>query len=448
MNKKFKVILFAVIALITVLLVTSCGDDSPYALFDETGYQVSVKYDANGGFFTAGTSVIVDTYGLNSLPTKDGEKIAKLVTPDDEVRGAGNSFIPSKNGYTFVGWYATRNEIEGADGKTAYTYGDRWDFENDRLHLDPNGEYTAETPVLTLYAAWIPEFRFEFYSIDDPTVLLDDCKVSPNASIDMPAWDKSKGSIKMYEFPKIDGRTFEAVYTDPEGTNKLTGNKIQHSGVLNYENASATDTVMKLYIETIEGEWQHIFNATQLKNISLDGNYIIENDIDLEGKTRNWASYLVSGKFTGKLIGKTQENGEQVKIKNVSFYQATGAAIYTTGMFGQIGDGAVIENIAFENATMTIDTGAPLRSDVSFGLLAGTIAEGATLKNVSVSGNINIDSACRFQGGYSIGLVCGSGSAQGIDYSGITCTPVGDKADSLVITVVDDKVTLDLTAIQ
>ena len=117
-------------------------------------------------------------------------------------------------------------------------------------------------------------------------------------------------------------------------------------------------------------------------------------------------------------------------------------------MFGQIGDGAVIENIAFENATMTIDTGAPLRSDVSFGLLAGTIAEGATLKNVSVSGNINVDSACRFQGGYSIGFGCGAGSAQGIDYSGITCTPVGDKADSLVITVVDDKVSLDLTAIQ
>ena len=329
MNKKFKVILFAVIALITVLLVTSCGDDSPYALFDETGYQVSVKYDANGGFFTAGTSVIVDTYGLNSLPTKDGMKVAKLVTPDDSIRGAGNSFIPSKNGYTFVGWYATRNEVDGADGNTTYTYGDMWDFEKDRLQLDPNGEYTAEEPVLTLYAAWIPEFKFEFYSIDDPTVLLDDCKVSPFASIDMPSWDKNKGTIKMYEFPKIDGRTFEAVYTDPEGTNKLTGDKIQHAGVLNYENATATDSVMKLYIETIEGEWQHIFNATQLKNISLSGNYIIDNDIDLEGKTRNWASYLVSGKFTGKLIGKTQENGEQVKIKNVTFYQATGAP--TTG---------------------------------------------------------------------------------------------------------------------
>lgn len=448
MNKKFKVILFAVIALITVLLVTSCGDDSPYALFDETGYQVSVKYDANGGFFTAGTSVIVDTYGLNSLPTKNGVKIAKLVTPDDDIRGAGNSFIPSKNGYTFVGWYATRNEVEGADGKTAYTYGDMWDFDKDRLELDPNGEYTAEEPVLTLYAAWIPEFKFEFYSIDDPTVLLDDCKVSPFASIDMPAWDKSKGTIKMYEFPKIDGRTFEAVYTDPQGTNKLTGDKIQHAGVLNYENATATDSVMKLYIETIEGEWQHIFNANQLKGISLSGNYIIENDIDLEGKTRNWASYLVSGKFTGKLIGKTQENGEQVKIKNAAFYQATGTAVYTTGLFGQIGEGAVIENIDFENVSMFIDTGAPLRSDVSFGLLAGTISESAVIEGVSLSGSISIDSACKFQGGYSIGLVCGSGTTHGIDYSGVTCIPTGTNAEQLIITVVEDKVTVELSAIQ
>ena len=66
MNKKLRVILLAVIALITVLLVTSC-DGSPYADYDKAGYEVSVKYDANGGTFTAGTSVIVDTYSLNSL---------------------------------------------------------------------------------------------------------------------------------------------------------------------------------------------------------------------------------------------------------------------------------------------------------------------------------------------------------------------------------------------
>lgn len=431
MNKKIRVILLAAIALITVLLVTSC-DGSPYGSYDNSGYNVSVKYDANGGTFTAGTSVIVDTYSLQNLPIKDGKRIAKLMTPDDEGRGSGNSFIPSRTGYTFVGWYAECNRVEHENGETTFEYSKMWNFEKDRLELDPEKEYSAKEPTLTLYAAWIPEFKFEFYSIDDPNTLLKEYKVAPYTKINMPAWDKksSKGAIKMYQFPEIDGKTFEAVYADPQGTVKLTGDTILHSGTLNYENATAENPVMKLYIEAIDGEWYHIFSANQLKNISLSGNYVIENDIDLENVTRNWASFLVYGKFTGKLIGKQQENGEAVKLKNISFYQATiGADKYATGLFGQLTSSAVIENIAFENVTMNMDTGAPLRKDVSFGLLAGTVDSGATLNNVSITGTIKVSSKCVFSpdtdsyrtdAGYSIGLICGIGATNEIDYSGIS----------------------------
>lgn len=448
MNKKLRVILLAIIALITVLLVTSCGDDSAYALYDEEGYQVSVKYDANGGTFTVGTSVIVDTYGLNSLPTKDGQKIAKLITPDDEIRGKGNIFVPSKNGYTFVGWYASRTEIAGDNGNPEYTYSDMWDFENDRLMLDPNKEYSASEPVLTLYAAWIPEFKFEFYSIDDPTELLDEYDVAPFTEINMPAWDKGNGKIKMYNFPKIDNRTFEAVYTDPEGKNQLTGEKIKHAGSVNYETATAENPVMKLYIETIEGEWEHIFTVKQLKDISPDGNYVIENDLDLEGKIRNWDSKLVSAKFTGKLVGKENENGEPIKIKNIKFNQDSGAAIYSVGLFGHIAEGAVLKNISFENVSMGMNKGAPMRNDVSFGLLSGTISDTATVENVSISGTISVDTGCYFLGDYSIGLVCGSGSAHGIDYSSIQCEATGKNKENLIIEVDDGMVSLDFSKVE
>ena len=448
-NKKLTVILLSLMALVVLFLVTSCDDGSPYGTYDGDGYGVSVKYDANGGTFTVGTSVIVDTYGLENLPLKDGKRVAKLVTPDNEaVRGKGNSFIPSKNGYTFVGWYAQRIENEGADGTTTYTYSDMWDFDKDRLELDPEKEYSAKEPVLTLYAAWIPEFKFQFYSIDNPDVLLGEYEIAPYGEIDLPSWDTRTGKIKMFQFPTIEGRTFEAVYTDANGTNKLNGAKIKHAGTLNYDDATAINPVMKLYIETVEGDWTHIFSASQFGQISLNGNYVIENDLDFKytdllGKEKfySWASYLVSGKFTGKIIGKTGANGEAVKIKNISFDQASGSAVYSVGMFGQIGDEAVIENIAFENVTMTINTGAPLRSDVSFGLLSGTISDGATLNNVSLGGTIKIDSAYSFKGGYSIGLVCGSGNTHGIDYSGITCEKTGD-TDSFEIEVSEDKVTL------
>lgn len=448
MNKRLRVILLAVLAIITVILVTSCGEDSAYALYDEEGYQVSVKYDANGGFFDVGTSVIVDTYGLNSLPTKDGQKVAQLITPDSEIRGSGNRFVASKNGYAFVGWYASRTEISNVDGKAEYTYADMWDFKNDRLVLDPSKEYTASEPVLTLYAAWVPEYSFEFYSIDNPTELLGEYKVAPFTEIDIPKWDDGNGKIKMYKFPKIANRTFEAVYTDSEGNNKLSGDTVKHSGSINYEDASAVNPVMKLYIETIEGEWEHIFTVKQLKDISLDGNYVIENDLDLEDKIRNWGSDLVYEKFTGKLVGKVKENGEPVKITNLKFNQASGAAVYTVGMFGQIADGAVIQNISFENVTMVMETGAPMRNDVSFGLLSGTISDNAVIENVSISGVINIDTACYFSGEYSIGLVCGIGSFHDIDYSNIKCVATGDNKESLVIEIANGMVSLDFSKVE
>lgn len=444
MNKKLKVILFAIIAIVTVLLVTSC-DESPYAGYDKSGYTASVKFDANGGTFTAGTSVIVDTYSLSTLPTVDGQKVAKLIATNDALRGDGNSFVPSKQGYFFAGWYAKRDLNVDENGKVTYSYSDMWDFENDRLTLDPNKEYTSSEPVLTLYAGWVPKFTFQFYSVDNPDVMLKEYDVSPYTEIDIPKWDEksTKGEIKMYQFPTIDGKTFNGVYLDPEMTSPITGNKIKHYGEIDYETATAENTVMKLYIDTIDGIWYHIFNTTQLKNMSLNGNYLIENDIDLEGNTRNWASFLTSGKFTGKIIGKEQENGEAVKLKNITFYQATmGGSTSSTGLFGQIAEGAEIENIAFENVTMEIDSGAPLTSNVSFGLLAGTISNGAALNNVSVSGTVKIAASCSFQGGYSIGLICGTGT-HSIDYSKVTCELTGENTGNVALSIEGDMVELE-----
>ena len=442
-----------VLALITAFLVSSCDDGSPYALYDESGYQISVKYDANGGTFTTGTNVIVDTYGLNSLPLKNGKRVAKLVEPDDlAVRGAGKTFIPSKRGYTFAGWYTKRTEVKNANGTITYSYENKWDFAKDRLYLDPSKEYTAKEPVLTLYAAWTPEFKFEFYSLDNPDVLLGEYEVSAGGEITMPAWNEKNGEIKMYNFPKISGKTFEAVYTDPQGTNKLSGNTIKHIGTLNEVDATAVNPIMKLYIETIDGEWKHIFTAKQLGDIALDGNYVIENDIDFKGvdilgnvKYDSWGSHLISGKFTGKLIGKTKENGEPVKVKNLKFTQLSGADILSIGMFGRIEEGAVIENIAFEDVIMEMDTGAPMRSGVTFGLLAGNIASEATINNVSISGAIKISSECSFKGdNYSIGRVCGAGDAHGIDYSNIVCEAVGNNPERVTINIDGNTVTVDI----
>jgi hypothetical protein len=58
----------------------------------------------------------------------------------------------------------------------------------------------------------------------------------------------------------------------------------------------------------------------------------------------------------------------------------------------------------------------------NYGLLAGTVQEGATLTGVTLTGTIEIGKDCYRPNDYTIGLLCGAGTVSGIDMSGITVT--------------------------
>lgn len=459
MNKKIKAALTLVLVLTAILLITSCSSYSKYDSYDDEGYQVSIRYDANGGTLTDGVSTIVDTYGLEKLPEKDGMKIAQLIAPENTaVRGDVNKFKPRKNGYTCVGWYAERTEAVDEDGNTYYTYSKRWDFEKDRLKLDPSKEYTASEPVMTLYAAWVPNFSFEFYSIDDPeTVLGTVDNVSVGGKIEAPIWDESDDSLYLGDLEDVvvknmSGKTFIAVYTDPEGREKIDGDSIVHQGTINYENATALNPTMKLYIEAWEGEWKHIYKPNKLVDkFNMAGNYVIMNDLDFryydeileEYEYIKWPNTNVNNEFTGKIVGARKANGEAMKISNVIFSQTSNSTKGVIGMFGRIGAGAVLENVYFENACMTIDKGSPLVAKMSFGLLAGSIDDNAVIKDVSISGTIKISSKCKFKQieQITVGLVCGSGNRHGIAYDGVKVEKL-DKVDTFTAEIVGDKIEL------
>lgn len=434
MNKKIKLVLLAVVAIFTAFLVSSCNDSSPYALFDESGYQISVKYDANGGEFADKTTVIIDTYAMDSLPTRNGTKVAKLVAPEDEIRGGkGKTFSPSKNGYQFVGWYTQRKEVKNPQtGEISYEYSGYWDFKNDRLKVDSNkkDEYSSSAPVLTLYAGWVPEFEFEFYNMET-NELIDKCKVKAEGTIDIPQWDDS-GVMNYYYFPQIEGETFDSVYYE-DGT-RVSGDVVKHLGKINLENATAENPVTKIYISTMKGEWRAIKTAKAFASITLTGNYVITEDIDLADQ--RWADLYSKGKFKGQLVGK-KEDGTPVKIKNLSISHSVGAN--SVGLFGSIEAGAVIKNIEFENATLNLNK-QTTTSDIKYGLLAGTISSDAILENVKITGKIALDGS-KLLSRPIIGLVCGAGDRHKIDYSGITCEIVGEGTPRFTIEVNGNDVT-------
>ncbi|MBR4880436.1 MAG: hypothetical protein IKU19_00780, partial [Clostridia bacterium] len=363
-NKTLRAFVFAVIVILACLMISGCADGrTPYEINNSEGYTVSVKYDANGGIFTTNTSVIVD-----SFDPKTATEIA-LLSPDDAARG-NDAFTAINNGHFLAGWYTER--IEEADG--SYSYSGKWDFETDRVEVDASAEYTADEPVMTLYAAWIPMFSIEFYNTDDSS-LNGTYTFDPNtvSEITVPTLNEETGAVDMFQFPERPGFTFEKVYYDENATVAIDSTAILHPGVVDYEKGTATDTTLKLYVEWTEGEWYHIYNVDQfLDNASVKGNYEIHADLDFTDK--NWPTSFMYGKFSGVI------NGNGYTLKNIDLEQ-TNNSKENAGLFGCLTETAQINDVKFENVTFTMKAGTR-KVGSCFGLFAGRILADAKINNV------------------------------------------------------------------
>ena len=441
MKKKIKATLFALTTLAAITFVSGCSsEETPYEINNSENYNVSVKYDANGGNFTTNTSVIVDSYNITDMQKNSaGEAEIALISPDNSSRG-NDAFTAIKNGYFLAGWYATRTETGvDSDGNPVYTYSDKWNFEEDLLKVDASGSYTAEEPVITLYAAWVPVFEIEFYSLDSGDYI-DSITFDPttDSEIKVPVWDEETGAVEMYDFPEKSGYTFDGVYYDAEGTQAVEADVVEHSGELNYETGTADNNVMKLYIKWVEGEWYHIYTAEQfVDNASVEGNYEIYADLDFTDEI--WPSSLMYGNFNGTI------NGNGHVFKNISLEQTNNSKV-NAGLFGNLTENSEIADLIFENVNFTIKSGTRVVG-TSFGLLAGTISGDAKLTGVKVLGStMKIDSGCYFGvDDYSIGLLCGMGNADVVPDAEITCEATGDNPESVSIVVSGNTVTVDIS---
>lgn len=437
MNLKIKAILTAVLLLVPLTFACGCSEvEDPYQINDAENYTLSVKYDANGGTFTTNTFVIVDSYDLSQMKT-DSEGMAQvaLLSPDAEARGK-NAFTAVNNGYFLAGWYAERTQT-GVDssGNPQYTYSGKWDFEKDRLAVDPKKSHSAAEPELTLYAAWIPVFQIEYYALDT-CELLSTVSYNPTVAekIELPQWDQTTGAIKMNDVPKRENYTYNGAYLDEKGKQAVTEEAISHIGTVDYETATAKNATMKLYIDWKEGEWYRIYNADQfLDNASLNGCYDIQADLDFAGKI--WPTVMMYGNFNGTIQG----NGHT--FSKISMEQ-TNNSKQNAGLFGQLSETAKLSDLTFRNVTFTIKSGTRV-AGTSYGLLAGTISDKTAFTNVQIlNSTLQINTGCYFgTDDYTIGLLCGMGSAP-IDFSQISCKAVGDDPGKVIITVSGNAVTV------
>ncbi len=426
-NLRSKILRISALTLVLIAAgcFTACSKwETPYKTLDESGYTVSVRFDANGGSFAGSPEevYVVDVFNVDNMKQDaDGNKVTPLISPDDPVR-EDKAFGISKNGYYFAGWYSSRSLRVDASGNPldeygvptavsgknqGYTYAGRWDFDKDLLKIDPNSvPESSEENVLTLYAAWIPYTVYEIYTPDENGNYTLAETVSA-IELKLPEWNDKTGKLTLGKFPEIKGKTLDKVYYDKDCTQLVTDTV---KGEVDYESGTSLTQSVKLYTTWLDGSWYKITQADQLYKINdLEGHYIIAADLDFTRKM--WPSAFATGTFKGSIASA---DGNIYKISNVSVNQTA----ENGGLFGKLDAFASIKNVVFENASFTIGSGS--RKPATYGLLAGTVAAETTIENVSVSGKMIISDSC-LPGNYTIGLLFGTGYNGQIDISSIEC---------------------------
>lgn len=409
---------------------------------------------------------IIKTDEEGSPVDENGEKLIKV---GDSYHYLANGDIVEKdvtikdkdNNETVVKKYYDDNgngrEVDkNADGvwyvkssvTPACTYSGLWNFENDTFdYKDSDG-----VASLTLYAGWVKNFEFVYYySVDDGVTWTNYNKntsfnyLTANSegtedldTIFLPRWDNGKQNYRhlytnrtSYQFPKINNTTFLGAYTDPDCTNEIT-EKLEHVGTLDVEHAVASDRIMDVYVKLDDsGEQFRISTAQQFVDYAdLNGIYIIESDVlDFSGLEDgdSWPTLYTADEFNGKIYGAENKN---VTFKNVKAEYSDLYAYYG-GLFGRLGDKAVIKNVNFENAVFDIlQNMSMVREEVYYGLFAGDISDKATVSGVTVSGTFRIGRIGNPElfGGESLYNVLANGKTNGITKGNISLVVYGEQS--------------------
>ena len=435
---KTKTIIIIVAAVAAVILIAGViwaiarGNKSYYDDLNKSGYTVSITFDADGGTFKGSDSSVVDLYD----PTKVGSEGIKLLSPDDPRRDKSNALTVTKAGYFLAGWYREKTLIDENNPEKGYTYSGKWDFENDRVEIDTSKEYNAENSVLTLYAAWVPYYNYEIYALDESG---SEILVSTVSAINLtiPEWAEGDVALDMDNFPSREGYTLDKVYyydsrtEEIEGSLNSAGTKKIISGQWDEKTATSLTPTIKLYTTWKTGERYRIYTTEDLrKHADAKGYYEIYADLDFTGV--EWPAVFANEKFEGKIFG----NGHT--ISGVSIESNSRSRI-NNGLFSSLGETAYIENLKFDNVTHTVNL-MSVAPGASFGLLAGTAAEGASFNNLTVNGKILIGDNCAGLAGssdYSMAKIFVGGKANGITYD-ITVEKVSPDNDSFGIQLEDD----------
>lgn len=391
MKKIVLLIIAATLIIAAAMTLSSCKNwDNPYEAIDKKGDAIKICYLANGGRFAQEeTAVLYDVYRLSNVKEENGKKAVSLIAPEDDRRslagGKGNKdFIVHKDpkSYKLAGWGIVETDDNGTpilDSNGNYKIVGTWDFENDVISIDSTKSYSSKTPILTLAAIWTSYYSFEFYMQNESGewVVIENATQSNINTLLFPVW--KNGKLDMEDYPTVSGKTFSKAYEDPEMTVEITAD-------ITPAPSSEGDNVKKIYTTWEDGNWYRITEGNQIYDINdLKGNYIIMNDLLVS----KWRSAFYTGTFTGQILSDKAvgiEGGQDRKISGITTSSiAANKSNRSVGLFGKIGASAKICGITFDSITVKFQSSAADITERYYGLLAGTVEEGATFSDVKIT---------------------------------------------------------------
>lgn len=374
MKRKTKGTLIAILfSLLAVCLLAGCKDRATMEdLFNDLNLTSKVTYYANGGEFEDRETIKVMGY-------RDGSRVLNLGI--DEIVSSDKVTI-SYSEHTIIGWY----EVEMQDGKPVYLDEGKGivKLTDKAVSFDEPIDADEEWHIGMKWKEYAKiNFRLVCENPEETLIVDDDTEegtsykhgdvIKTRSFFYGPFRETNVAQVKI----KDNSHTFFAYYTDEACTQILS------------DEVAEQEEDLTVYAKYLTGNWSVVRTKSEFEIAyskmgapmsKLSAGLYLANDIDCTGvKVSPIANFQNRFKGNGHTVSNlTVEQTKIVGGQNVS-------------LFGNIMDTAVIENVVFENLSISLKTmnNAKFNAYFAFTSLAGE----AKVENVKLSGKMSIDLA-------------------------------------------------------
>lgn len=408
-NRLRQPLILIILILAASLFLGGCATAGKPPNPGDWGFDCLVTYDALGG--------VVNNRGIRETFYMKNSYIFK-------PSGSTNMLIePVRDGYILAGWYTAKEDITDEDGNPAYSFSeaDRWDFETDRVqedmtlyarwvpqgrveYIDPETDKVMFSKNITGSDAVQPLTPAAEALISKPGMTFDGYYEDAGLTTPYPfggyefrplvpssqevydaLFERFPAYFEKIEFVEPDEEDLDTEYD----TSELFLNRLGYALTTEDEAALAeiraakdalyeesidyylTNAATKaIYLKYSEGRFIQVSRASDLKTLGKTGfhgidksgnpvdGYIIMNDIDFKGET-----FSMADSFSGKILGNgyTFKNVRlSLKSKKLDTDKHKDIAL-----FYEL-DGAEIEHLTFEGATVDIGVNSGITVDAAF----------------------------------------------------------------------------------